>query len=80
MNSTTASIRSAQLVATSPVDPVDRMIARRVAESYGRLLFWPPLGHGNCELLLGFNHNIPDNTLPVIWSKEAQWKPIFERR
>lgn len=63
-----------------PVDPIDRTIARRVAESYGRLLFWPPLGHGNCELLLGFNHNIPDNTLPVIWSKEAQWKPIFERR
>jgi hypothetical protein len=63
-----------------PASPMDRILSRRIAERYGISLFRPSLGHGNCELLLGFNHNVPDNTLPIVWSREVQWKPIFERR
>ena len=41
-----------------------------------------PLGFGNCQLLLGFAHNIPNNTLPIFWSEgtpERSWDPIFPR-
>ncbi|AUX18712.1 hypothetical protein AQ623_10795 [Flavobacterium columnare] len=40
------------------------------------------LGFGNGQLLIGFNHNTPDNTLPIIWynEKEINWKPIFIRK
>ena len=41
-----------------------------------------PLGFGDCQLLLGFHHNTPDNTLPVIWYDEDEgpaWTPLFRR-
>jgi len=39
------------------------------------------LGWGDCQLLLGFYHNTPDNTLPIIWydENEISWYPIFKR-
>lgn len=39
------------------------------------------LGYKNSQLLLGFNHNTPDNTLPIIWYDEDDlpWTPIFKR-
>lgn len=39
------------------------------------------LGFGNCQLLVGFHHNTPDNTLPIIWydEKNHTWNPIFKR-
>ena len=41
-----------------------------------------PLGYGDCQLLLGFQHNTPDNTLPIFWSEGSDgnpWTPIFRR-
>jgi hypothetical protein len=50
---------------------------------YGRrLLPSDPLGFGDCQLLIGFHHNTPDNTLPVIWYDEEAgpaWFPLFRR-
>lgn len=37
------------------------------------------MGHGDCQLLLGFHHNTPNNTLPIFWSEKNNWKPIFKR-
>lgn len=39
------------------------------------------LGYSNSQLLIGFEHNVPDNTLPIIWynEDEPQWTPIFKR-
>lgn len=39
------------------------------------------LGWGDCQLLLSFHHNTPDNTLPIIWFDEdsSKWTPIFKR-
>lgn len=39
------------------------------------------LGFRDCQLLLGFHHNTPDNTLPIIWYDETglPWTPIFKR-
>lgn len=38
-----------------------------------------PLGFENCGLLLAFYYNTPNNTLPIFWSKEDNWIPLFER-
>lgn len=40
------------------------------------------LGYGDCQLLIGFHHNVPDNSLPIIWYNETgtvKWIPIFKR-
>lgn len=39
------------------------------------------LGFGDCQLLLAFHHNTPNNTLPIIWYDEddEKWAPIFKR-
>lgn len=50
-----------------------------ISEKYGKTLFPPgPLGYGNTQLLVGFQHNVPDNTLPIIW-QSVGWTPIFKR-
>ncbi len=38
-------------------------------------------GWNDCQLLLGFFHNTPNNTLPIIWYDEdgCSWHPIFKR-
>lgn len=39
------------------------------------------LGYNDCQLLIGFHHNVPDNVLPIIWydEKTIKWNPIFKR-
>jgi hypothetical protein len=55
---------------------------RQIAEGYGQALYpkWP-LGHKDCQLLFGFEHNTPDNTLPIFWHKDSPrpWFAIFPR-
>jgi hypothetical protein len=63
----------------TPDDTIERVFSRETALKYGAKLFDPPLGFGNCELLLGLCHNTPDNSLPIFWSEEDKWKPIFKR-
>ena len=40
-----------------------------------------PLGYRDGQLLLGFFHNTPDNTLPIFWDegRRTPWSPIFVR-
>lgn len=56
-----------------------------VADFYGKLV-WPDYARGyeGSELLLGFHHNTPDNTLPIIWSDPTHfstipWTAVFRR-
>ncbi|MBN8807023.1 MAG: hypothetical protein J0I47_02110 [Sphingomonas sp.] len=56
---------------------------RMMVRTYGALL-WPkhPCGFNDAQLLLGFHHNTPDNTLPVIWREDGagvSWFPAFRR-
>lgn len=39
-------------------------------------------GFSDSQLLLGMEHNVPDNTLPIIWYGEEPklWTPIFKRK
>lgn len=40
-----------------------------------------PLGYDNGQLLLGFSHNTPNNTLPIFWDEghKSPWSPVFLR-
>ena len=68
------------------------------AEKYGQLLYPKkpymkgmelyigPLGYGNCQALVTFDHTTPNNSLPILWEgkwrsdKHERWKPLFPRR
>lgn len=56
---------------------------RKMAEHYGELLYpRNALGFSDGQLLMGFHHNTPDNTLPIVWSSgegSTSWTPIFRR-
>jgi hypothetical protein len=63
-----------------------RDFAKGVCGFYGGHLTSKPhaLGYRNSQALLGFHHNIPDNTLPIIWSEaelqnNKKWHPLFKR-
>ena len=61
----------------------DRSKVKATCLEYGSRL-WPkhPLGYKDGQLLLGFGHNTPDNTLPIFWCQEGYgtvWKPMFKR-
>ncbi len=59
---------------------LDVTTGRAIAHTYGtKLSAGSPLGFGDCQLLLSFAYNTPDNTLPIIWKKDTSWTPIFER-
>jgi hypothetical protein len=64
-------------------DGISKSMAESICRFYGQLL-WPPgpLGYDDCQLLLAFHHNTPDNTLPIFWYDEQvnpKWVPIFRR-
>jgi hypothetical protein len=55
---------------------------QRIAEGYGmKLQPGRHLGYRNGQLLLGFTHNTPDNTLPIFWDEGGRipWSPVFTR-
>lgn len=57
--------------------------AQQTCETYGNLLSpSAALGFNNCQLLLSFHHNTPDNTLPVFWAgsfERSDWSSLFPR-
>lgn len=60
----------------------DRAKLMNLANTYGqRLLPDHPLGYRDGQLLLGFSHNTPDNTLPIFWDEGhgTPWIPVFAR-
>lgn len=61
------------------IDDIDLLFAKETTEKYSKDLFHHVLGFDNCQLMLGFEHNTPDNSLPLFWSEENKWNPIFKR-
>ena len=67
----------------NPTNGIDKSFAEAMCRRYGADL-WPghELGFDDGQLLIGFFHNVPDNTLPVIWRRQAvpiPWVPAFKR-
>ena len=70
------------LVYIDPPEDLKRCDGETIARHYGEcILPGNPLGYGNCQLLLGFHHNVPNNTLPIIWQGklDSPWHAIFPR-
>lgn len=55
--------------------------AKNLAEEYGKLIEpSKPLGYRRGEYNFGMFYNIPNNTLPIFWSEQNGWHPIFPRK
>lgn len=84
LDSTFKSLEADSRIFTSIDGDFDRIKIRATCESFGSQL-WPPhpLGYKNGQLLLGFSHNTPDNSLPIFWVEGTSigqaWEPIFKR-
>ena len=73
--------RDKSLYYIDPPDEIDQKRGKRVAEEYGKLLEpSTPLGFRGGQLLLGFDHNTPNNTLPILRSTAAGWISPFPRQ
>ena len=64
-------------------EPISREFAEAICRQHGTALQPAhPLGYDNGQLLLGFAHNTPDNTLPIFSHDEPSgtpWTSIFRR-
>ncbi|MBC2669234.1 hypothetical protein ACFOON_07985 [Novosphingobium piscinae] len=62
---------------------IDPATLAKVALTYGALICPAhPGGFDDNQLLIGFQHNTPDNTLPIIWGEGSlgmPWTPAFKR-
>lgn len=61
---------------------VSRVNGHKIAKGYGeKMCPGHALGYKDGQLLLGFRHNIPDNTLPIIWYSGGplEWNAAFPR-
>jgi hypothetical protein len=38
-----------------------------------------PFGYRNCGLAIALYTNCPNNSLPIIWSENGGWRPLFRR-
>lgn len=54
-------------------------ICKEMCERYGKKISSYPLGYKDCQMLLGFHHNTPNNTLPIFWQEKNGWNPMFKR-
>jgi hypothetical protein len=63
--------------------PVDKNFALDFCLKYGLGIGYKEndhaLGYKSGQLLIGFAHNTPDNTLPIIWADNEGWAPVFKR-
>lgn len=61
---------------------------KAICRRYGKKLFpGNSLGFENSQCLLAFQHNVPNNTLPIIWAGPDSdsapyevWRPVFKRQ
>lgn len=60
-------------------DGASNQECKEMVEKYGKKLYKNHmLGYKDSQLLLGLEHNTPNNTLPIFWSEKG-WNPIFKR-
>ncbi|MGE8533000.1 MAG: hypothetical protein ACN6OJ_00270 [Chryseobacterium sp.] len=60
-------------------EEITQILCKNTNEKYGKPMRFGPLGYDNCELMLSFSHNTPDNSLPIFWNEQKLWKPFFKR-
>lgn len=67
----------------NPPQGIQRDLARALAYDVGEQLSpGEALGYNDTQLMLGFVHNTPNNTLPIFWHPghaNRTWHPVFRR-
>jgi len=63
---------------------IDWIEVQKMCKKYGEGLVGKDncLGYDDSQLLLGFNYNTPDNSLPIFWFDypvKSKWNPFFRR-
>lgn len=64
------------------IEGIDKTYCKNICEQYGQdrsMDAKSPFGFNNDELMLSFFHNTPNNTLPIFWTEEKDWFPLFNR-
>jgi hypothetical protein len=67
---------------TKTPEGISKDTAKAIAEHYGAALSRWPLGYKDGQLLLAFHHNIPNNSLPILWAgapEHDRWQGILRR-
>ncbi len=60
--------------------PAERYQARALAYHHGsNLVKNNPLGFNDCQSVIIFPKTIPNNSLPILWAENKDWKPLFSR-
>lgn len=53
---------------------------KEIVAKYGKDLYPKyPLGYKDNSLLIGFYYSTPNNTLPIFWSSNSNWKPLLTK-
>ena len=61
-------------------EAAERDLARQIAEAKGVTLERRfPLGYKDTQGLIVFYQSCPNNTLPIFWSRNGAWTPLFPR-
>ncbi|MEN6554241.1 MAG: hypothetical protein ABFC34_15285 [Methanobacterium sp.] len=69
-----------QVIDGTLFDPKEKQEIRELLEKYSlRISSEYIYGYDNCQLLLAFEDNIPNNTLGIFW-KSKKWIPLIERK
>lgn len=65
----------------SPFGSYDKVkLFRDLCYKYGVILDYDnPLGYDNTQGMITFSYGAPNNLLPIFWSSNKQWRPIFPR-
>ena len=59
----------------------DRVKAHQIAHDYGyKLTSQMPLGYKDNQLLITFHETCPNNSLPILWADQPNWKALFSRK
>jgi hypothetical protein len=58
----------------------EREAAMRIAYDRGvQLEKRAPLGYGDCQAAVVFEHRCPNNSLPILWQESEDFLPLFPR-
>ena len=62
-------------------DEYEREEAKKIAYGFGtKLVKKAPLGYGDCQATVVFEHGCPNNSLPILWQQTKDFIPIFHRK
>lgn len=77
---------SSRYFSSLPEFRTEKEISRAFCQYYGEILknelseeFIEPLGFDDGQLLIGFHHNTPDNSIPILWADTNTFASVFPR-